>query len=115
MWGRGQDGNYSGPDGSRLVREGKRWSLQVDGRTIDLGKKATFDHAERALAQHHSEKISGLKQEIAGVQERLVVVQHPSLAHAGKAASHPGVMQLGKRGGAYYIGPGGRKVYAGKH
>jgi len=33
-----------------LVKEGKEWMIHVDGRRVSLGRKATFDHAERVLS-----------------------------------------------------------------
>ena len=38
--------------GAMLTKVGARWTLALaDGRTFDLGRKASFDHAERAIAQ----------------------------------------------------------------
>lgn len=39
--------------GHELAKVGKRWILTTaTGETYDLGRKATFDHAERMLGLH---------------------------------------------------------------
>jgi hypothetical protein len=36
--------------GPRLSRQGRDWLLEVDGQSFNLGRRATFDTAERRLA-----------------------------------------------------------------
>jgi hypothetical protein len=44
---------YASSEGHRLSKVGKRYVLtHPDGHSDDLGKRATFDHAERAIAAH---------------------------------------------------------------
>lgn len=52
-WKRGADGNYSASDGrAKLEKTGKSWALVMrDGSRHPLGKKASFDHAEQAMAR----------------------------------------------------------------
>lgn len=44
---------YDATDGrARLVRDGKRWTLELpDGRSFPLPRRASFDHAEGVLAR----------------------------------------------------------------
>lgn len=39
---------------------------------------------------------------------------HPQHAHDGKAAAHPHAMMHGPKGGSFYVGPGGTKIYGNK-
>lgn len=99
-WKRGADGNYTHTSGEgALKKNGKTWEFHgKDGSVKDLGKKASFDHADKALTEHmYRQSQARVK---AGVAKNLA-----------KQAT-PRVMQKGKRGGSYYVGEGGRKVYA---
>jgi hypothetical protein len=53
-WKRGADGNYAASDGrARLEKTGKTWHVVMrDGTRKKLGNKASFDHAEQAMARH---------------------------------------------------------------
>lgn len=58
-WHRLPNGNYRSGDGLvELVRPRPRgpWELRTEGQVINLGRRATFDHAERALAQIRGRK-----------------------------------------------------------
>ena len=45
------EGGYRLSDGSaELVKRGKVWFLLASGREIQMPKRGSFDHAERALA-----------------------------------------------------------------
>lgn len=54
-WRRNPDGSYVGIGFSNgpveLKRSGKSWVMVVGGQECDLGRRATFDTAERKLAQ----------------------------------------------------------------
>lgn len=39
---------------------------------------------------------------------------HPQHGHDGKAAAHPHAMMHGPKGGSFYVGPGGTKIYGNK-
>lgn len=63
-WERNPDGNYRSGDGSiQLVRPTRRgpWEMRIGDVSVDLGKRASFDTAERALAQIRRGEYAGIK------------------------------------------------------
>lgn len=42
---------YTHTSGAKLTKEGKSWILTFEGKTVKLPKRATFDHAERAMTE----------------------------------------------------------------
>ena len=48
-WTKNSDGSYSHTAGATLTKSGKTWSLTYKGQTVQMPKKASFDHAERAM------------------------------------------------------------------
>lgn len=51
-WTKTATGYESEALGAKLDRRGKSWDLTMaSGQTMDLGRKATFDAAERTIAE----------------------------------------------------------------
>lgn len=50
-WKPNPDGGYTHTFGATLKKDGKVWHLTYKGQTVKLPKKASFDHAERAMGE----------------------------------------------------------------
>jgi hypothetical protein len=50
-WTPQASGGYMHTLGAKLSKQGKNWVLEHRGKTVQLPKKASFDHAERAMAE----------------------------------------------------------------
>lgn len=48
-WTKNADGSYTHSFGATLKKVGKDWHLEYKGKTVKLPKRASFDHAERAM------------------------------------------------------------------
>lgn len=91
--------HYTSSQGHRLVPvpgKGKKLEYQLhhpDGHVESLGKRATLDHAERAIQ--------------ARQREHHVQIGNPQ----HRAEAHQHAMLHGPKGGSFYVDQHGQKVY----
>lgn len=75
--------------------------------TTPANYRAVREHIASLRQQGH------VKSRVSGHEtvHSAVVQQHASLAHDGKQAAHPHAMMHGPKGGSFYYGAGGKKIY----